>query len=322
MSLKSPVLLTLALIGLSPALNAVETRHVVVDDAWSGATGIHFSGRLTEPRTSPTTRHKQVRTFYHTARMLLTSGEEGTVTWRAADWEWSVRTDDDGYWMLKMNKPLSLAPGWTEITTTPPSSSPAGLLVVDPRNHVGLISDIDDTILKSDVTATMTLLRNSLTVPPGRREAVPGMAALYHRILAQNIAPHASAVFYVSSSPRQLTDNIRTFLTHGGFPRGVLRLKEISEASDNALFNQRDYKLRALTEVLRAYPDVRFSLFGDDGEQDPEIYATLREQFPAQVAGIWIRRVHPNPARAKFADQADLAELLPAPLTDRSLNAP
>ncbi|MDF3058386.1 MAG: hypothetical protein K0R17_2601 [Rariglobus sp.] len=297
-------------------VGANEIRQVVVDDAWSGTTGAHFSGRLTEVRISPENRHNKLRTLYQTTRLLVTSGEEGAVTWRVADWQWTVRTDDDGYWMLAMNQPLSLAPGWVEIETVPAASSQAGLLVVDPRNRLGIISDIDDTILRSDVTATWKLLKNSLTVPPGRREAVPGMAELYHRMLSPNVAPRASAVFYVSASPRQLTDNVRSFLKNGGFPRGVLRLKEISESSENSLFSQKDYKLRALTEVLLAYPQTRFVLFGDDGEQDPEIYAALQDSFPAQIEAVWIRRVHPDPTRAKFARQGDTAGLLASPLVE------
>ncbi len=55
---------------------------------------------------------------------------------------------------------------------------------------------------------------------------------------------------------------------------------------------------------------MRFALFGDDGEQDPEIYAALSKKFPAQIEGIWIRRVNPDPQRTRFPDQANIAELL------------
>lgn len=308
-----PLVTSIALFGIAPLTHAGK-HQVIVDDAWSGATGVHFSGRLTEQRTSPESGYKRVHTLYRTTRLLITSGEEGAVSWRVADMQWTVRTDDDGYWLLAMNKPIALAPGWFDIETVPPASSAAGMLVIDPRNRIGIISDVDDTILKSDVTATWKLLRNSLTVPPGQREAVPGVAAIYHTVLSRNPAPECSAVFYVSSSPRQLTDNVRSFLRNGGFPRGVLRLKEISEHGGNSLFKQTDYKLRALTEVFLAYPDVRFVLFGDDGEQDPEVYAELQKTFPNQIEAVWIRRVHPNPRRITFPGQGDTAELLASPI--------
>ena len=300
------------LLGLTAA-GAGEKRQVVVDDAWSGAEGCHFSGRLTEVHSAPDGSHGRARTFYRNSRLLLTGGEEGVVTWRIRNLEWTSRTDDDGYWELATNQPLPLAPGWHEIGSVPDASSEAGLLVVDPANRLGIVSDLDDTILVSGVMEKRVLLRNSLTLPPERREAVPGMAALYRRLLKQNPVPEASAVFYVSASPKQLTDNLRAFLRRNDFPRGVLRLKELSEGSDDSLFDadQQAYKLRVLEAVFHAYPQVRFALFGDDGEQDPEIYAALRKKFPGQVEGVWIRRVNPDPKRRRFAGQADLSELLP-----------
>jgi len=300
-------------LGLSLAIRADDPRHLVVDDAWSGATGIHFSGRLTEVRTAPESRHGKMRTLYQTSRLLITSGEEGSVTWRVAAHEWSLRTDDDGYWHLSTNPSPVLAPGWHEIESMPAASSSAGLLVVDPRNRFGIISDIDDTIMVSHVLEKRTLLKNSLTVPPTSRDVVAGMADLYRRKLARNDAPDSAPLFYVSSSPRQLTDNLRGFLKQNGFPRGVLRLKEISEASNESLFDQRTYKYRAIESVLLAHPRVSFALFGDDGEKDPEIYAELQAKFPAQIEGVWIRRIDPNPRRARFPNQQDTAALLSAP---------
>ena len=300
-----------ALALFTPA-HAEDQEHVILDDAWSGATGVHFSGRLTEVHPTPEASQGHLRTLYRNTRQLLTSGEQGVVTCRVAGHEWSLRTDADGTWELAMNQPLALAPGWHPIETEPAASSPAALLVADPANRFGLISDLDDTILVSHVLDKSVLLKNSLTVPPSSRDAVPGMAALYQRLLQQNPAPEASPLFYVSASPRQLTDNLRTFLAGQGFPRGVLRLKDVSAHGEGTLLgkNQQAYKLRAIETILLSYPQVRFTLFGDDGEQDPETYAALREKFPAQIESIWIRRVNPAPDRPRFPGQSDLADLL------------
>lgn len=295
---------------LAPRMSG-DTLQVIVDDAWSGATGIHFSGRQVERRVAPEAGRGVAKTFYHNTRLLLTSGEEGFVSWRAGGGEWTTRTDDDGYWTLVMNPSPEFAPGWHEISSEPAASSAAGLLVVDRANSLGLISDLDDTIVVSEVLNKRVLIRNSLAVGPELREAVPGMAELYRRLLAKNPAPESAAVFYVSASPKQLTDNLRAFLRVNDFPRGVLHLKELSEASDDSLTDQRAYKRRSLAAIFEAYPRVRFALFGDDGEHDPELYAELQERFPRQIEGVWIRRVHPDPARPRFAGQANLAELLP-----------
>jgi phosphatidate phosphatase APP1 len=298
--------------ALACAAQEADPRQVIVDDAWSGARGAHFSGRLVERRTLGEEARGARKRFYHNTRLLLTSGEEGFVTWRAAGTEWTTRADDDGYWTLAMNPAPTFPPGWHRIETEPEPSSEAGLLIVDPRNRSGIISDLDDTIVVSDVLQKRVLLKNSLALAPEERVPVPGMAELYRKRLAKNPAPDSAAVFYVSASPRQLTDNLRTFLRTNNFPRGVMRLKELSETSEDSLTgDQRAYKRRVLGEIFEAFPQIRFALFGDDGEQDPEIYAELQERFPGQIEGVWIRRVHPDAKRARFAGQADLGELLP-----------
>lgn len=304
------------LLSFGPVLAAeegAEGLQVIVDDAWTGATGCHFSGRLVERRAAAEAGRGGGGRLWHNTRLLLTSGEEGFVTWRSAGHEWTTRADDDGYWTLAMNPAPAFAAGWHAIETEPRRSGEAGLLVADPRNRLGIISDLDDTVVVSEVLRKRVLLKNSLAVAPEERVAVAGMAELYRRLLArkENPAPEAAAVFYVSASPRQLTDNVRAFLRANRFPRGVLRLKELSETSDDSLTgDQRRYKRRVLAEIFRAFPETRFALFGDDGEQDPEIYAELQEAFPEQIEGVWIRRVHPDPERARFAGQADLRELL------------
>jgi phosphatidate phosphatase APP1 len=304
---------TFIVMGLfAAALKALgnDLLHNVVDDAWVGPVGCHFSGRMTEVRPAPAKDERTLRTLYRNTRLLFTSGEEGVVTWRVGALEWSLRADDHGYWELATNQPLGLGPGWHSIETVPSSSSEAGLLVPDPRNTFGLISDIDDTVMVSHVLRTRKLLRNSLTLPAERRDAVEGMAALYRRLLAQNPAPESSPVFYVSSSPRQLTDTLRRFLRANDFPRGVLQLKEISTERGDSLRDKQTYKLRHIETIIAAYPDVKFALMGDDGEADPEIYAKIQAKFPAQVVGIWIRRVHHLATRARLEGQRDMAELL------------
>ena len=287
-----------------------EPLQTIVDDAWQGAQGYHFSGRLTEIRRAPRSDSSRLGALYRNTRMLFTSGEEGVVTWRVADKEWSLRADDHGYWELAGNQALGFSPGWHEITSEPTASSPAGLLVVDPRNPAGIISDIDDTILHTGVLHKRTLLKNSLTVTPENREPVPGMAQLYRTLVKKNPAPEATAVFYLSASPRQLTDNLRRFLAAGDFPRGILQLKEISTESVDSVGGNEAYKVRCIESILTAYPQLRFYLFGDDAERDPEIYAQIQEKFPAQVVGVWIRHVSPDPTRPTYPGQKDMAELL------------
>ncbi len=282
----------------------------VVDDAWVGAQGYHFSGRLTEIRPAPGGNDGRWRSLYRNTRQLLTSGEEGSIAWRVGTLEWATRADDHGYWQVTANQPLALAPGWHKIETTPTAASAAYVFVHDSRNTLGIISDVDDTVVISDVSYKTKLLRNSLIVPPAQRKPVEGMASLYQRLLAQNPAPEIAPLFYVSGSPKQLTENLRLFLQENNFPRGVLQLKEVFGTEGDSLRDQQAYKLRRIQTILDAFPGVRFSLFGDDGEHDPEIYAEIVRRNPQRIVGVWIRRVNPDPARARFPGQEGAEELL------------
>lgn len=277
--------------GSSSSTRRLQT---ILDDAWQGATGFHFSGRVTKIRRSPGAASSRLGSLYRNSRMLATAGAHESVTWSVGPHTWTTRTDHRGYWSLSGFPSLSLAPGWHELTANPTASSPAGLMVCDPRNAVGLISDLDDTILVTGVSSRRSFLRNSLMVPPEKRLAVPQMAAAYTRLVQTLPHPASAPVFYLSATPRQLTDNVRTFLSQAGYPRGVLLLKEVSRDSSDAIREHGAYKSRRIAAILASYPDVRFHFFGDDGDRDPETYVRLRDEFPRQVAGIWIHRVSPK----------------------------
>jgi phosphatidate phosphatase APP1 len=281
--------------------------HTIVDDAWQGANGFRFSGRVTKIRHSPGESSGRIRSLYRNSRLLVTAGEHETVTWSTGRHSWTSQADSHGYWALSGSPGLALEPGWHEIFTEPPASSAAGFLAPDPDNTVGIISDLDDTILVTGVAHRRSFLGNSLLVPPEKRLAVPRMAQAYRRIVDALANPGAAPVFYLSATPRQLTDNARRFLSRAGFPRGVLLLKQVSRDGVDSVREHTAYKSRRITEVMDAFPSVRFHLVGDDGGSDPAIYARFQHERPTQVAGVWIQRAasrrRPLPAGQRDADE-------------------
>ena len=49
--------------------------------------------------------------------------------------------------------------------------------------------------------------------------------------------------------------------------------------------------------MLQTYPALPFVLIGDSGERDPEIYSEAVRRHPDRIKVIYIRSVHPDPAR-------------------------
>jgi phosphatidate phosphatase APP1 len=183
--------------------------------------------------------------------------------------------------------------------------------MVPAANVQGVISDFDDTVVISEVNRFFRLLGHSLLRNPQQREPVPGMADAYARLIGSNPQAGAAPLFYLSASPRQLQASIQSFLDYNGFPRGVLITKRVTnDDTSDPLRDQVRYKTEKLVDIFERLPTVRFTLIGDDGEQDPEIYRALQQRYPERVAAIWIRRVHPDPRRVRIEGQGDVADLL------------
>lgn len=224
---------------------------------------------------------------------------------------WPVRTDAEGYFRLDVTG-VRLPLGWSPISASAADGTATAqgeVLVVDGMNEVGVISDIDDTLLVSDVNHKATLLANTFLKNSLQRVAVPGAAQFIRNTLAQNATPDAAPVIYLSASPRQLYGNIAEFLVHQDFPRGVLIAKRVTEdKTSDPLFDQFAYKTAKIAEIFRRLPNPKFVLMGDDGEKDPEIYHDIAQRFPTRVASVFIRRVNPDPNRIQFPEQQDYAK--------------
>lgn len=241
---------------------------------------------------------------------LLINEEQADVpvTVQVARQSWQATTDAEGYFQLSTGELETSAPGWHEVVVASGEARGTGrLLMVSLDTTRGVISDFDDTVVVSEVNRKKRLLKNSLLRNFLQREAVPGVPALYTRLVDGNSA----AMFYLSASPRQLQSSIQSFLDHNGFPTGVLITKKVTnDSTSDSLSDQVRYKTGKLVDVFERLPQVRFTLFGDDGEYDPEIYDALRRRYPDRVEAIWIRRVHPDPKRVRIEGQGDLKELL------------
>lgn len=203
-------------------------------------------------------------------------------------------TDSDGYFLarLPVSTPLdtpfatgsvSLHGEYRGLSALPPTA--VDVRVPGANARFGIISDIDDTVIKTGVQRTGHMIMQTLTGSALTREAFPGAAALY-RDLARDINP----VFYVSSSPWNLHAFLIAFLDHHGFPRGPLFLRDLLGTSAG-----REPKHGRIHEILELHPDLQFVLIGDSGEKDPAIYADVIASYPGRILAVYIREVRLNP---------------------------
>ena len=233
-------------------------------------------------------------------------------------------TDQEGFFHFQLTAPATQTwiSGWQPVSVHFQDTVGAGqVLVVPPQNTLGLISDIDDTIMVSDVLKKRRLLAHTFLKNATQRQAVSGMVGLYQQVMLLNPEPEATPLFYLSAAPRQLFEPISAFLVHNGFPRGVLINKRVTDdQTRDPIRDQVAYKRQKIEAILERLPHVQFILVGDDGEKDPETYHAISEKYPDRVLAVWIRHIHPDPARVRFAEQQDLAKILAQPLQRSSLN--
>ncbi len=174
----------------------------------------------------------------------------------------------------------------TAILRPDDSRTMMGTVHLVPRSPVvHIVSDIDDTIKISQVRDKSELLWNTFCRP---FRPAPGMAELYRGWAADDGRFH-----YMSASPWQLYTPLAAFISEHKFPAGSFQMKHF-RLQDRTVLNlfgsQEEYKRSVIEPLLKQFPQDRFVLVGDTGEQDPSIYAGLARDYP-QVSRIFIRNV-------------------------------
>jgi phosphatidate phosphatase APP1 len=198
-----------------------------------------------------------------------------------------ARSDREGYFRLELP---GGRPGWNEIALRLGSDASvravARVLVPSSKARFGVISDIDDTIVRTHVTSRVRMLLTVALTNARTRKPFAGAAAFY-RALHAGVNP----VFYVSKSPWNLYPVLSEYLATQGLPEGPLLLR------DFGLRMQRKHKEGCIEAILGAYPRLPFVLIGDSGEKDPEIYADVVRRHPRRIRAIYIRSVDPDSRR-------------------------
>ncbi|KAJ2157543.1 hypothetical protein GGF46_004432 [Coemansia sp. RSA 552] len=161
----------------------------------------------------------------------------------------------------------------------------AGLAhLVEPQG-ISIVSDIDDTIKASNITAEKRIVLETVFARPP--QAVPGMAALYRRWYELGAEFH-----YVSNSPWQLYPSLDGFFHQNRFPPGSAHLRAFDP---NDLLSIKNYtgtpqlKRDTIEKLFATFPERKYVLVGDCGEQDLETYAELARRFPGRILRIYIR---------------------------------
>lgn len=212
-------------------------------------------------------------------RVTVTLGED----------EHEVATDRSGQLDVRLPNP-GWAPGWHEVRMRTPKSAPARarILVVDESQPFGLVSDIDDTVLRTYLPRPMVAAYNTFVLPEHARRPVPGMAVLYQEVLR---AHPGAPTFYVSTGAWNTASTLERFLATHGYPRGPMLLTDWGPTNTGWFRSGQEHKRASLRGLAADFPGIRWLLVGDDGQHDPELYGEFAREHPGNVRAIAIREL-------------------------------
>jgi phosphatidate phosphatase APP1 len=206
--------------------------------------------------------------------------------------------DKEGFFDLRfdLEEPLKGSTGWHPVeiellwprTKEGSGARARGSVLVPAGARFGVISDLDDTVVRSSATDLLKMARIVLLSNAHSRLPFEGVADFYRALQLGPSGEDFNPIFYVSSSPWNLYDVLEDFLDVHDVPGGPLFLKDWSPTT---LRDHDRHKLGVIRTLLATYPDLPFVLIGDSGERDPEIYRQIVREHSGRVRAIYIRDV-------------------------------
>jgi len=202
------------------------------------------------------------------------------------------QTDNEGYFSFSLDLPKELKHNKKAIiylTNNPKVNKFTKSFLPTKRVELGIISDVDDTVLLSGVTHKTKMIKELFFKNYKQRVAIADMAKYYTKILSKT---KNKTIFFISGSPNQLHNSIEKFLNYNGFPKHILITKKIHGKESYSLFKQQNYKLKQIEKLIKIYPNIKWLLYGDSGEKDREIYLKLAQKYSKNIKAIYIRDVN------------------------------
>ncbi|NNJ24420.1 App1 family protein [Alienimonas chondri] len=226
-------------------------------------------------------------------------------------------TDEEGYFEFRYRFAEALPDGafHTATLSLPPQAirqagpvqATSFNLVPSATAQFGVISDMDDTVIRSYASnfwkiARLTLLKNARTRLP-----FEGVSAFYNALAAGTHSDWAESptsrdpdidpvvppnpIYYVSSSAWNLYELFRVFLRVNGLPDGPILLRDLGIDANQFIAGGHGHKLEKIERIFASTGDLPFVLIGDSGQDDPKLYRDAVARHPGRVKAIYIRDV-------------------------------
>ncbi|OTA60072.1 actin patch protein 1 [Hypoxylon sp. EC38] len=205
----------------------------------------------------------------------------------------TVTTNDSGHFMTRVA--LDFVPTHVRVLASEDLSCTEPIRIIEPKG-VSLISDIDDTIKRSNIALGAKEIFRNTFVRELRDLTVDGVREWYTTLYNLGVSIH-----YCSNSPWQLYPVLATFFKLSGLPPGSLHLKQYTGMLQGIFEPVAERKKGTLEKIMKDFPERKFLLVGDSGEADLEVYTELAVAYPGRILAIFIRDVT-TPEQAGYFD--------------------
>ncbi|KAI1818692.1 hypothetical protein GGS20DRAFT_526522 [Poronia punctata] len=207
----------------------------------------------------------------------------------------TIYTDDSGHFSIRAA--LDFVPTHVRVLVNEDISCVEPIKIIEPRG-ISLISDIDDTIKRSNISlGAREIFRNTFVRDLGDL-TIEGVKDWYNMLHEMGVMVH-----YCSNSPWQLYPVIATYFKLAGLPPGSLHLKRYSGMLQGIFEPVAERKKGTLEKIMTDFPERMFLLVGDSGEADLEVYTELVVANPGRIKAIFIRDVT-TPEKKGYFDSA------------------
>ncbi|OLN83371.1 Phosphatidate phosphatase APP1-like protein 2 [Colletotrichum chlorophyti] len=207
----------------------------------------------------------------------------------------TVQTNDAGHFIIRAA--LDFVPTHVRVLANESLSATQEVKIIEPRG-VSLISDIDDTIKRSNISGGAKEIFRNTFIRDLKDLTIEGVREWYNELHAMGVSIH-----YCSNSPWQLFPVLASYFMVAGLPPGSLHLKQYSGMLQGIFEPVAERKKSTLTRLMHDFPERRFLLVGDSGEADLEVYTELVEAHPGRIIAIFIRDVT-TPEQTGYFDSA------------------
>ena len=180
--------------------------------------------------------------------------------------------------------------GWHDVIYAVDAGVPVTgtVRIVGPEEQLGLLSDIDDTVLVTSLPRPFLAFWNTFVLRETARRPVPGMVSLYRDLAATQ---HDLFTVYLSTGAWNSLPAIEAFLARHGYPPGPLLLTDWGPTEVSWFRSGQEHKRAQLRRLIADLPQITWVLVGDDGQHDPTLYDEAVAGAPSRVRAVAIRQL-------------------------------